>query len=169
MALWIGIAASVKNGNVAPSSLTHPLLRIIFDFTVRGMTTKCGVLERSLFSVVSGIFKLSVEHHFTAFASIPPPIFIWIWELPYSSVTSSHRSIFKVCNSDSCLTQWFTIPKWLDSLVPPMGVPALLLPCCAAIALVWVCGWRFSTAVLCKWILNLYPWGVWILSTLISV
>lgn len=78
MALWIGIAASVRSGSVAPSNLTHPLLRIIFDFTLRGMKIKYGVLEGSLFSVVSGICTVSVEQHFTALVCILPPIFIWI-------------------------------------------------------------------------------------------
>lgn len=63
---------------MAPSNSTHPLLRIIFDFAVRCLTTKYGLLEGSLFTVVSGICTVSVERLFTALAHIPPPIFIWI-------------------------------------------------------------------------------------------
>lgn len=78
---------------------THPLLGIIFDFTVRGMTTKYGLLEGSLFGVVSGICRVNAEQHFTALAHILPSSSGYE-ELP----CASRRSNFEVCNSDSCLT-----------------------------------------------------------------
>ena len=46
--MGIGIAVSVRNRSMAPSALVDPLLRIIFEFSIKDMATKCGVLDGEL-------------------------------------------------------------------------------------------------------------------------
>lgn len=74
--MGIGTAISVRNGSVAPSDLDYPLLRIIFEFTIKDMTTKCGVLDGELSYCGPGIYTTGIDRHPTAFAHIPSPTFI---------------------------------------------------------------------------------------------
>lgn len=71
--LEIGIAISVRNDSVALSDLVHPLLRIIFEFTIKEMKTKCGTSDGELILLGPGVCTMSADCLSTAFACVPPP------------------------------------------------------------------------------------------------
>lgn len=74
--LGTGIAISVRNGSVAPSDLVHPFVRIIFEFTVEEMETKCVTSDGELISLGPGVCTIGLSLH--CLCSCSSPIFIWI-------------------------------------------------------------------------------------------
>lgn len=59
--MGIGIAVCVGNGSVDSSDLVHPLLRTIFEFTIKYVATKCAVLDREHIQCSPGIHTTGID------------------------------------------------------------------------------------------------------------